>query len=119
VQGDYNGDRRCDVGVYDKVSGAWHIIYSGSGTPLQTSWGWNLTPPVPADYDGDGKCDIAVYYPVDGSWYIRRSSTGLMLTGNPIVFGYGSGVPVIPQFWINVLFGDQITFLPTNYNTYP
>ena len=73
VRNDFDGDLISDLGVYDHVSGAWHIFRSRAGYQL-TQYGFFGTTPVPGDYDGDKKADIAVFDPANFVWYINGSA---------------------------------------------
>jgi FG-GAP-like repeat len=92
VPGDYDGDGRMDVAVFEPVSASWYIEaegYSYDGPPVQ--FGWHGTRPVVGDYDGDGTTDLAVYDPVGHDWYIR--APGFDVTA-PIHLGVGEAIPV-------------------------
>jgi hypothetical protein len=70
VPGDYDGDGKADLAVFQ--GGIWSILRSSDGKPTAFIWGLPSDIPVPADYDGDGKTDLAVYR--NGLWIIFRSS---------------------------------------------
>ena len=100
VLGDFDGDGKTDIAIYDKTGGiwdgAWWIIpSSGTGPQGQVGGygvGWGnsaIFKPVPADYDGDGKTDIAIYDPTNGSWWILPSSQATL--GNLYNGAYGVG----------------------------
>jgi hypothetical protein len=78
--GDFNGDGKWDVGMYNpNDDGNWFIRYGdGSGNfPPQTAWKWgpfaNTAAQVFAgDFNGDGEWDVGVYNAnSDGNWLIR------------------------------------------------
>lgn len=54
VPGDYDGDQRADLAVYNLTNGVWHVQCSGSAQPLRGGdfqWGWRGAVPVhPTDY---------------------------------------------------------------------
>ena len=84
VPGDYDGDGKTDVAIYDTTSGAWWIIPSSGVAAYGVGWGGSGFTPVPGDYDGDGKTDIAIYGTSTGIWWVVPSS------GAP-AFGVGWG----------------------------
>lgn len=62
VPGDYDGDGKYDLAVFDTAGGYWYIRSVAGPTILwKVQWGWSTAKPVPGDYDGDGKFDLAVY----------------------------------------------------------
>ena len=71
VSGDYNGDGRADLAVYDPAKGNWYAC-TLDGVPIihGANWGWSATAPVPGDYNGDGQTDAAVFHAAAGNWYI-------------------------------------------------
>jgi hypothetical protein len=78
--GDYDGDGKADVAVYDTARGAWWMLRSSNGFNFGASYltvvlGGSGMNAVPRDYDGDGKADVAVYRAATGDWSILESST--------------------------------------------
>ena len=82
VPGDYDGDGKTDLAIYEASTGMWWIIpSSGTGPQGQVGaygvgWGGSDFTPVPGDYDGDGKTDVAIYQSSNGGWWIIHSSDG-------------------------------------------
>ncbi len=76
--GDFDGDGRTDISVWQSDSGKWHIIQSGDSSTRLQFWGQSSLGDiaVPGDYDGDGLTDISIFRPSDGNWYILQSSDG-------------------------------------------
>ena len=108
VHGDYDGDGKTDIAIYDTSGGAWWIIpSSGTGPQGQTGaygvgWGGSAFKPVPGDYDGDGKTDIAIYRATTGGWWIIPSS-GTGPQGQAGAYGVGWG-------------GSEFTPVPGDYD---
>ncbi|MBI3985281.1 MAG: M6 family metalloprotease domain-containing protein [Lentisphaerae bacterium] len=71
-QGDYDGDGRSDLAIFDSNTGFWYIrAVSGATIAWAVQWGWPGAAPVGGDYDGDGTLDMAVFDGNTGYWYIR------------------------------------------------
>ena len=101
VPGDYDGDGRIDVGVYDEAKGDWFLGRSTEGFLAVASFGGLDFVPVPGDYDGDGETDVGVYDIVKGEWYISRSTAGLRTVRN---FGGSGFVPATMEMTRLLLF---------------
>ena len=67
---DYDGDRKAEIAVFRRATGAWWIRGQA-----RIDYGSPGDIPVPADYDGDGKADIGVYRPRTNTWLIRNLVT--------------------------------------------
>lgn len=93
VRNDFDGDASSDLGVYDHVSGTWHLLRSRDGY-RSAQYGFFGTTPVPGDYDGDGKADMAVFDPANAVWYVNGSA------GKDVVmqWGFRGTVPVPADF---------------------
>ncbi|MBI2046606.1 VCBS repeat-containing protein, partial [Candidatus Pacearchaeota archaeon] len=81
--GDFNGDGKTDIGVYDGVNGNWTIANSnGNGFTSQGTWLKSWIPKsdygegntFTGDFNGDGKTDIGVYDAMNGNWLIALST---------------------------------------------
>jgi hypothetical protein len=60
VPGDYDGDGKTDVAIYEAGTGMWWIVPSLGASAYGVGWGGAGFTPVPGDYDGDGKADVAL-----------------------------------------------------------
>jgi hypothetical protein len=74
VTGDYDGDGKSDLAVYQTASGDWYLYQSQAGFGYQP-FGASGYAPVEGDYDGDGKSDLAVYEAASGYWFTLGSQS--------------------------------------------
>ena len=74
--GDFDGDFRNDMTVYNPTSGVWSILNSSTGFTgaSSISWGGTGYSAAPGDYDGDGKADLGLYHSASGTWYVLLSA---------------------------------------------
>lgn len=91
LAGDWNGDRRDDVGVFrPRADGAVFLLRRRDGTVTRVPFGGTIDRPVTGDWNGDGRTDVGV-------WSRRRtlftlhSSTG---TTSRVAFGRVTSEPV-------------------------
>ena len=102
VAGDYNGDGKTDLAVYDQIAASFAVVYTdGSGAfnrQFGVPNGGDL--PIAADFDGDGKTDIAVFDPVPAYFYELYSNP--LFQGGSKVYQYGvpngQGIPVSADY---------------------
>jgi hypothetical protein len=99
VPGDYNGDGRSDLAMYQESSGRWYIRSLSSGNPIAwgVQWGYSGAVPVPGDYDGDGRYDLCVYDCVNSWWYVLKllpNSAVLTYHDSVEAWGTASMMPV-------------------------
>jgi SpoIID/LytB domain protein len=94
VCGDWDGDGRDGIGVYDGA-GTWYLRNSASPGPADAviRYGWSGATPVVGDWDGNGTTTIGVWDRAQGTWMLRQSNT----PGSPDVqfqYGFSGAVPV-------------------------
>ncbi|MFH0829273.1 MAG: FG-GAP-like repeat-containing protein [Candidatus Kerfeldbacteria bacterium] len=81
LTGDFNGDGKCDVCLYEAATGGWFVATSNgsafvpAGTAWLGGWGANATAykAISGDFNGDGKCDVGLYEPAYGQWFVATS----------------------------------------------
>ncbi len=88
--GDYNGDGKTDIGLYEAANGRWYIAFNDYGTANRfsqangtytyqswyTGWGGSGCSPLVGDFNDDGKSDIAYYQSQYGRWYVAYNDYG-------------------------------------------
>ena len=82
VNGDFNGDGKTDIAIFNQQSGQWHVQTSdGAGFIDQGLWATfanatNLSVPITGDFNGDGVSDGGVYYRSNGQvrWALSNKS---------------------------------------------
>ncbi|MBC3762874.1 SpoIID/LytB domain-containing protein [Quadrisphaera oryzae] len=93
VCGDWDGDGKDGIGVYDTRTGTWYLrnSFTGGNPEVKFQYGWSAALPVVGDWDGDGKDSIGVYYA--GTWMLRNTAT----PGRPdttVQYGWKGATPV-------------------------
>jgi hypothetical protein len=84
LTGDFDGDGRDDLAVYQPGTGNWYVrSLTGGILAWAVNWGGGGFTPVVGDFDGDGKADIGAYHTATGTWYVRTVSGALVLWGFP------------------------------------
>jgi len=76
--GDFTGDGRDDIAVFNPLSGAWRVLTStGTAFDKATFATWDpageWTVPLAGDFDGDGRSDLASRDLRTGGWHVARS----------------------------------------------
>jgi uncharacterized repeat protein (TIGR01451 family) len=77
--GDFDGDGKADVAVYDQTDSQYFILLSGGGarTP-QFGNPAHRNVSVSGDFDGDGKADFAIYDQTNSQFFILLSGGGAL-----------------------------------------
>jgi hypothetical protein len=77
VVGDYDGDGKSDIAIFDQTTATFEILYSGGGSRVQQLGNpADKNIPVVGDYTGDGKTDLAIYDQTQSIFYILYSNGG-------------------------------------------
>jgi hypothetical protein len=96
VPGDYDGDGRTDLAVYNPTTGWWRIQNSSTGQVVAHTLGGPGWVPVPADYYGQHRTEVAVFN-LDSA-FPDPPGTWRILGSEAVPFGVGenleSAVPV-------------------------
>ncbi len=80
VAGDFDGDGRHDLALYQESSGSWSIKLSASGyAAVSAALGGPGRQPLGLDFDGDGRADPAVVDSPTGDWAVMLSAGGYSL----------------------------------------
>ena len=80
ISGDYDGDGKTDIGVYNKQTGLWQILMSADNYKLVgATFGNSEFQPVSGDFDNDGKTDPTIYNQTTGEWQILLSGNNYSL----------------------------------------
>lgn len=97
LAGDFDGDRRDDLGLWDPLSGLWTAI-NANGEIIVSGlrFGGAGDSPVIGDFDGDGDDDFAVWHPADGIW--RAFDRAGFPLFKPIQWGMQGDVPLAGDF---------------------
>jgi flagellar hook assembly protein FlgD len=83
VTGDWNGDSKTEVGVYQ--NGIWYLDGNGNGSwdgavldRFFSNYGGGMSDAVPVtgDWNGDGITEIGAYNPGDNVWYLDYNGNG-------------------------------------------
>lgn len=104
VPGDYDGDGKSDLAVFDSLTGNWYVaslselsnpkseMLAQRALAWAIPWGWPSAIPVGGDYDGDGKSDMAVFDNLTGNWFIMSLDGRLLLWAR--AWGWSGAAPV-------------------------
>ncbi|MGB8815746.1 MAG: FG-GAP-like repeat-containing protein [Minisyncoccia bacterium] len=80
VLGDYDGDGKTDIAVYNRQTGSWRVLTSSDGYQMkELTFGGLGFQPVSGDFDNDGKTDPIIYNQTTGEWQILLSGNNYSL----------------------------------------
>jgi hypothetical protein len=97
--GDFDGDGRVDIGIFDHPTNIFWIYQSSTNTAMTLQWGFANDVRVQGDFDGDDMADVGIFR--DGMFWILRSSSGQPLV---VKWGMPGDIPVCGDYD-----GDGIT----------
>ena len=86
VPGDYDGDGRDEIAVWQRTNRTWYWRQAPKGPISQATFGTDTCIPIPADYDHDGTLDLAYWEPREGRIlvsYTHGRSVDLTVTVPP------------------------------------
>ena len=90
LRGDYDGDNRLDIALFNK--GSW-TIYRRSGYVDRFHWGIAGDIPLAGDFDNDGRTDLAVWR--RGVWYLFPFTTR---NTRAVRWGQNGDTPIVADF---------------------
>ena len=94
VAGDYDGDQKSDMAVFDSDTGAWYVrSLAGALITWATAWGCPDTLPVAGDYDGDGLSDLCIFDSTFGVWFVMSADSRTLIAWG-VAWGWPGAVPV-------------------------
>jgi fibronectin type 3 domain-containing protein len=98
LSGDFDGDSKNDLVLYQESSGAWSFKLSASGyAAASATLGGIGYQPIAKDFDGDGKADPTVYDTATGDWTIMLSGSSYGIV-RLLAFGDAGYSPVVGDF---------------------
>jgi hypothetical protein len=86
VPGDYDGDGRDEIAVYNQNDLTWYWSHAPNGPLTAAKFGTKTGIPVPWDYNHDGRLDLAYWEPSENKIYVsfdRGRSVGLIVPVPP------------------------------------
>ncbi len=98
VAGDWNGDGRTTVGVFDPATGLWYLRnHNLPGTPDQAPFAYGAAGwiPVAGDWTGRGGTGIGVFDPNTATWYLKSSAGAGAPDLAPFRYGAPGWIPVV------------------------
>ena len=70
VPGDYDGDGRDEIAVYNQSDLTWYWRHAPDGPFSSAKFGTKTGIPIPWDYNHDGRLDLAYWEPGEGKIYV-------------------------------------------------
>ncbi|MFH1777531.1 MAG: RHS repeat-associated core domain-containing protein [Candidatus Omnitrophota bacterium] len=107
VNGDFNGDSKTDIAIFNHKSGEWQVALSnGAGFENKGNWTvlWNPTAneiPITGDFNSDGISDVGVYNKATGQVRIALSYKS----------GFWQAAP-----WIDLAYSDKADPFTGDFN---
>jgi hypothetical protein len=91
VTGDWNGDRRTDLGVFNPTTRTWALrVPSGTGyVTRRVVYGAVGDVPVPGDWNGDRITDLGVWRTGTGTFWRRVPVAGSATAVRNVTTRYG------------------------------
>jgi len=86
VPGDYDGDGRDEIAVYNQNDLTWYWRHAPDGPISSAKFGTPTGIPLPWDYNHDGRLDLAYWERSEGKIYVsfnRGRSVGLVVPVPP------------------------------------
>jgi len=101
VVGDWNGDGKDEIGIYQPITKKWYLDYNSNGVwdagnDKTYQFGGQGDLPVVGDWDGDGKTEIG-NYKGNGVWAVDYNGNGVWDAGNDKTYQFGGqgDLPVV------------------------
>ncbi|NLE67216.1 MAG: hypothetical protein GX608_07315 [Lentisphaerae bacterium] len=84
--GDYDGDGRSDLAIFDQTRALWYaysLAEPGGILAWDLAWGATGDITVVGDYDGDYVHDWCAFHPATVSWYVQSSAGDVLAWDKP------------------------------------
>ena len=91
--GDFDGDGRVDIAVFDHPTNIFWVLQSSTNTAMLVQWGLATDVRVQGDFDGDDMADFAIFR--DGTFWVLKSSDGQPLV---VQWGTAGDIPVCGDY---------------------
>jgi hypothetical protein len=91
--GDFDGDGRVDIAVFDHPTNIFWVLQSGTNTAITVQWGLPTDIRVQGDFDGDDMADFAIFR--DGVFWVLKSTDGQALV---VQWGTAGDIPVCGDY---------------------